>query len=149
MSENILNESSPSVQAHLGIIQNIIQRMASNSSACKTWCITIVSAILAMLADKQNTSLVWVAIFPTVLFGCLDIYYLSLEKGFRNAYNSFIKKLHNHTLTAEDLYTASPSGCLCSRIRESLVSFSVLGFYLPLTLLALFVNFVVHCRSLL
>ena len=53
-----LDETSPSVQAHLGIIQGVIQRMATNSAACKTWCITIVSAILVVVADKQNPNLV-------------------------------------------------------------------------------------------
>jgi hypothetical protein len=32
-------ENSQAIQAHLTIIQSIIQRMASNSSSCKTWCI--------------------------------------------------------------------------------------------------------------
>ncbi len=50
-----LTEESASVQSHLQIMQNIIQRMAMNSTSCKAWCITIVSAILVIIADKRKT----------------------------------------------------------------------------------------------
>jgi hypothetical protein len=138
-----LDETSPSVQAHLGIIQGVIQRMATNSAACKTWCITIVSAILVVVADKQNPNLAWVAAFPTVLFLALDTYYLALEKGFRNSYNSFIRKLHNGTMVAEDLYSIFPIGNQSRLQFDSFKSFSVWGFYLPLIILAVVVKFLV------
>ncbi len=48
---NITYES-PSVQSYLNILQSIISRMAANSSGCKTWCITLVSAIIPIIADK-------------------------------------------------------------------------------------------------
>src|SRR5207253_9922963 len=95
-----LNETSPSVQAHLGIIQNVIQRMGSNSSTCKTWCITIVAALLVVIADKNKPNVALLALFPTVLFAGLDVYYLALEKGFRHSYDNFIRKLHIQALTA-------------------------------------------------
>ena len=47
-----LDETSPSIQTHLGISQGVIQRMADNSTSSKAWCITIVSAILVIVADK-------------------------------------------------------------------------------------------------
>jgi len=33
-----IDGESPSIQTHLGILQGVIQRMASNSSSCKAWC---------------------------------------------------------------------------------------------------------------
>ena len=138
-----LDETSPSVQAHLGIIQGVIQRMATNSAGCKTWCITIVSAILVVVADKQNPNLAWIAVFPTVLFAALDAYYLALEKGFRNSYNSFIRKLHNGTLAAEDLYSIFSIGSQSRLQLEALKSFSIWGFYLPLIILAVVVKCIV------
>lgn len=94
-----LSETSPSVQTHLGILQNVIVRMASNSTAAKTWCITIVSAILVVVADKKKPDYALLALIPLILFMALDAYYLAMEKGFRNAYNSFIRRLHAGTLT--------------------------------------------------
>src|ERR1044071_1280932 len=93
-----LNETSPSVQAHLGIIQNVIQRMGGNSTACKTWCITIVAGLLIVIADKNKPHLALLALLPTLLFLGLDIFYLALEKGFRNSYNDFIRKVHMQAL---------------------------------------------------
>lgn len=48
---NITYES-PSVQSYLNILQSIINRMVANSSGCKTWCITLVSAVILIIADK-------------------------------------------------------------------------------------------------
>jgi len=44
--ESEFKENSQAVQSHLSIIQSVIQRMASNSTSSKAWCITLVSAIL-------------------------------------------------------------------------------------------------------
>lgn len=130
-----LNETSPSVQAHLGILQNIIQRMAANSTSSKTWCITLVSAILVIVADKGKPQYSFIALMPTILFLALDTYYLALEKGFRNSYNSFIKKIHNGTATADDLYSVGPSGNQSKLQIEALKSFSIWGFYITLIIM--------------
>lgn len=130
-----IDSDSPSIQSHLGIIQNIIQRMASNSSSCKTWCVTLVSAVLVIVADKGKPEYAWIAMLPTFVFAALDAYYLALEKAFRNSYNEFISKLHNKTLTEKDLYSVVPKGNMSLLQRESVKSFSVWGFYLSLAIL--------------
>ena len=135
MANNSIDESSPSVQAHLGILQSVIQRMAANSSSSKAWCITIVSAILVIVADKSKPDFAWIAILPTFLFMCLDVYYLALEKGFRASYSAFVKKLHDGSITSEDLYSISPAGNQSKHQWESFKSFSVWGFYIGLLLL--------------
>jgi hypothetical protein len=131
-----LDETSPSVQAHLGIIQNVIQRMATNSASSKTWCVTIVAAILVLIADKGKPQFVSLAVLPIVLFGVLDVYYLHLEKGFRNSYNEFIKKVHYQTLSPSDLFSLDPTGSTSQLIWAALKSFAVWGFYVPLLVLA-------------
>ena len=140
---NILTESSPSVQAHLGIIQNVIQRMASNSSQCKAWCITIVSAILVIVADKSKPDYAWIGLFPTILFLSLDTYYLALEKGFRATYNLFIDKLHSKQITSEDLYSVMPSGNIWSHRLKAITSFSIWGFYSGVIILIVITRYVV------
>jgi len=135
MPKNILTESSQSVQAHLGIMQSVIQRMASNSSSSKAWCITLVSAVLVIVADKGHPEFSWIAIMPTLLFLLLDAYYLSLEKSFRNSYNVFIKKLHDHKLKADDLYLVKPTGSIFKLFFSSLISFSIWPFYLLLLIM--------------
>jgi hypothetical protein len=134
-TNNCLNEASPSVQAHLGIIQGVINRMAANSSQCKAWCITIVSAILVIIADKGKPDFAWIALLPTILFMFLDTYYITLEKGFRESYNDFVRSLHTGSLSAEDLYAVCPKGNTHKHRRDSLASFSIWGFYIGLILL--------------
>lgn len=124
-----LSEESASVQSHLSIMQSVIQRMAANSTSCKAWCITIVSAILVLIADKNRPELAWLALLPTFLFMALDAYYLALEKAFRTSYNRFIKNLHDHALCSDDLFAVAPVGNMSSHQIESLKSFSVWGFY--------------------
>lgn len=133
--QSVVDGTSPSVQTHLGIIQAVIQRMSVNSTSSKAWCITIVSAILVIVADKSKPEFAWIAVMPTFLFMCLDTYYLALEKGFRASYNTFVKKLHEGTLLPEDLYSVIPEGNQSKHQWESLKSFSVWGFYIGLFIL--------------
>jgi hypothetical protein len=127
-----LRENSEAVEAHLTIMQSVIQRMAGNSTSAKTWCITLVSAVLVVVADKGKPQFAWLAVIPTVLFLVLDAYYLGLEKGFRKSYNTFIDKLHGRELKPADLYVVEPEGDLLKLGVEALRSFSVWPFYVTL-----------------
>ncbi len=75
---------------HLEFIQNIINRMNSNSFQIKEWMITIVSALLAFYASSGNEIYIFVAVAPTLLFWYLDAYYLQQERGFRKLYNDVL-----------------------------------------------------------
>lgn len=130
-----MNEASPSVQTHLGILQGVIERMAANSNSSKAWCITVVSAILVVVADKNKPDYALLALIPTLLFLALDTYYLAMERGFRNSYNSFVRKIHDGSLTLDDLYLVHPKGETSQLQIEALKSFSVWGFYIVLGLL--------------
>lgn len=133
-------ENSPSVQAHLGIMQSVINRMASNSTSCKAWCISLVSAILVIVADKGKPQFALIALIPTVLFCWLDAYYLALEKRFRESYRLFIEKLHGGKLVAADLYFVSPAGGKIKTFCAALMSFSVWSFYLALLVMIFLVK---------
>ena len=130
-----VNPESASIQTHLGILQNVIQRMAANSSASKAWCITLVSAVLVIVADKGKPDYAYIAFLPTLVFAALDAYYLALENAFRTAYNEFISKLHNKALTESDLYSVAPKGNMSELQWQSFKSFSVWGFYVSLAVL--------------
>ena len=141
--ENDYRENSQAVQSHLGIIQSVIQRMASNSTSCKAWCITLVSAVLVVVAGDNKPEYALIALIPSLLFLTLDAYYLALEKMFRNSYNSFIKKLHDDELTSNDLYAVSPEGNILRIFLGSLRSFSIWPFYLTLIAMILIVKYFV------
>lgn len=127
-----LNIESPAVQSYLGILQAVITRMATNSTSCKTWCITLVSAILVVVADKSKPDYALIALIPIVLFTFLDSYYLGLERGFRDLYNKFIKRLHTNEATIEDTFIVSPGGGtfhILGLAFKSSLSISVWPFY--------------------
>lgn len=132
VDQRTYGEESAAVQAHLGIVQSVIQRMASNSASCKAWCITLVAAILVIVADKGKPSYALIAAIPTLLFLVLDAYYLALERCFRASYNEFIDKVHGGRVVATDLYAVTPKGLLAKAVAQSLGSFSIWPFYVTL-----------------
>ena len=74
------------------MLQDIITRMANNSSNCKTWMMSIFTAIIALqLTVDALRPYLWVVLIPDVLFYYLDAYYLGLENDFRNLQSDFIK----------------------------------------------------------
>jgi hypothetical protein len=77
---------------HLKMVQTVISRMASNSFLIKGWCVTIVSAILALAAKEPNKLFIAVALFPVIMFWILDGYFLYQERLFRKLYES-VKKI--------------------------------------------------------
>ena len=130
MAENSsLNAESSAVQAHITIMQDVIRRMAENSRSCKLWCITIVAAILVLVAQAKNPTLALIALVPTLLFLILDTYYLSLEQRFRNSYDEFVENLHKGELPTSALYAIRPTGSVLGHFWKSLRSSSVLPFY--------------------
>lgn len=93
ISENS-NIAMEDVRQYLQMLQDIINRMASNSSNCKAWVITLFTAMSAlMIGVEVMRQWMWIILFPIVLFYFLDAHYLGLENDFRNLEASFIKKL--------------------------------------------------------
>jgi len=150
-SEQISQNTAPlvpdasAVQVHLGILQNIVSRMANNSASCKTWCITLVSAILVAIADKAEPDYAWIAVLPVLLFGVLDAYYLGQERAFRTSYNSFVAKIHSGQATTHDLFQVKPATD-SSVVRDSIQaisSFAVYPFYLTLFIMIVLTRLVI------
>lgn len=72
---------------HLEFIQGTINRMNKNTFQLKGWTITIVSALLALYANKPNIYYLIIAIIPVIAFGFLDAFYLQMERKCRGLYN--------------------------------------------------------------
>lgn len=122
----LLNEQS--AQTYLTLLQGVLNRFAANSSNCKTWCITLVSAILLYSADKKLAEGANIALIPTVLFFFLDAYYLSMERDVIAIYNSFV-----NAPTEDKLFKIAMSPSRCYRAKATayaLLSFSVFPCYL-------------------
>ena len=139
MSESTaLNHESSAVRTHLTIMQGVIQRMGENSRACKVWCVTLVSAILVLVAQTGDPRHALIALAPTALFFVLDAYYLALERGFRESYSAFVDKVHGGEVTTSDLYAVAASGSTAAGVVWAMFrSFSVLPFYVVVAAMVL------------
>ena len=130
MSERqILNEDSSAVQAHLTIMQGVISRMAENSRSCKVWCVTLVAAVLVLVARTGEPQHALIALVPTLLFLFLDAYYLALERAFIRSQNAFVEKLHCFKLKPTALYRVAPTDMGLLLVGRCLGSVSIWLFY--------------------
>ena len=130
MAENQpLNEDSSAIQAHLTMMQGVINRMAENSRSCKVWCVTLVAAVLVLVARTGEPQHALIAMVPTLLFLFLDSYYLALERSFIKAQNAFVKKLHQGELESSDVYRVAPTGMGLLLVGRCLGSVSIWLFY--------------------
>lgn len=87
-----LNEND--IHLYLQMLQDTIKRMASNSSSCKNWMLTLITALLAlMIGVDELREYVWLAAVPVVMFWGLDFYYLLLENQYREHETEFVKQL--------------------------------------------------------
>ena len=103
--------------------------MAENSRSCKVWCVTLVSAILVLVARTGEPRHALLALAPALLLFLLDAYYLALERTFRKSYEAFVAKLHKVSPEPGDLYVVKPVGMGIGLFAACLKSFSVWLFY--------------------
>ena len=83
----------------IGIIQDIIKRMAFNSFMIKGWAITLV--VVALLLRGTEKYQVWIAFIPLLVFWFLDAYFLWQERLYRKLYEWVI---NNRLKTDEYLF---------------------------------------------
>ena len=125
----IYDHESSSVQTHLRMLQDVIQRMAENSRSCKTWCVTVAAAVLFLVARSGVVWYVLIVLVPVFLFFILDVYYLYLERRFRLTYGDKLAKLRHGTYGAEDVFVVEPAAGSWRLLLRCLASPSVWSFY--------------------
>ena len=80
------------VHKEIDLIQNCINRMVSNSFLIKGWAITLVAALIALLADKVDAYVIAaLAIIILVCFWSLDAFFLKAEHFYRKKYEWVIQ----------------------------------------------------------
>ncbi|PZQ63246.1 MAG: hypothetical protein DI570_09795 [Phenylobacterium zucineum] len=118
--------------AHLNMIQAVIGRMATYSASVKTFCVTLVAAIIALTSSGQAQPWLPSLMLAIVLiFAVLDAYYLGLERAFRDHYAEVVDR---DVALAADLHISARITAV-NAIRRSIFSVSVLGFFVPLALI--------------
>ena len=130
------------VQAHISILQGIINRMAGNSANCKNWTVTLVAAMLVLLVDKNmQIPNAWICLIPVALFYLLDCYYLGLERLCISSQKAFLERIHNNKDCVENLYKVEELKDRCDQICntvKAMNSFSTTPFYLIVAIVVFF-----------
>lgn len=138
-----LNEED--VRQHLNMQQDIINRMAANSSNCKTWLVTIVAALTALQISQaavHNFGIVMLIV--TIMFWCLDAYYLMLERIHRDHEEQFVDavKKKEYDKVKELLYCFSTKDTTCKfgLVIDAMFSDSCAPLYITFGLITAFIT---------
>jgi hypothetical protein len=73
-------------ESYLQMVQSVITRLATQSTAVKTWCVTVTAALLGFGVKADTTVAAFIGFYVIVAFAALDAYYLCLERAYRALY---------------------------------------------------------------
>lgn len=121
----------------LGRYDAIVTRLAGTGVQVKTWCVTTVGAVSALAVNGENSSLFAVGLAITGLFMVLDVFYLRLERRFRDGANRLVQRVANDEIShlGEFFITNRPPRESRWTSFAALVSPSILPFYSMTTIL--------------
>lgn len=120
------------VQGFISQLDSIINRMGSNSANAKNWLMTIIAAAIAIQwSQDQLNNVLWLFV-PTFLFMLTDLYYLGMERHFKDLQKAFIDKVRaGENITDIVYFIPQTSKCeqVCNTFK-ALDSLSIWPFYL-------------------
>jgi sensor c-di-GMP phosphodiesterase-like protein len=131
--------------AHLGMIQGVINRLASNASSMKALAGTIAAAAIALYGTMNSTHWVFLAsaALPVIIFWLMDTRYLRIERAYRHLYDR-VRKGEQHeefSMEYQPFLTEIPS------FIELFGSWSVAWFYgvILVTFVVIYVGTITSC----
>ncbi|HEY2234886.1 MAG TPA: hypothetical protein VGK01_15550 [Candidatus Angelobacter sp.] len=133
---------NPAVAAHMNMLQGIISRLANNSASSKTWCLTLVGALVSLTGATHVSGIVTFALVPIVIFGFMDTMYLAQEKAYRDVHAHIVKRIRDGSYSISDAYDAKAPMAL-RHVGYSLASWSIFPVYGGLILM----YFIARCAG--
>ncbi|MEO0407800.1 MAG: hypothetical protein AAF289_10655 [Cyanobacteria bacterium P01_A01_bin.135] len=92
------------------LLQGVINRMASNSLEVKKFGVTVWTAIVGFGVSNNNGGFFKLALAAVVIFGILDLYYLFLERKFRDNYNRLVRLISGYGSPQEQQWATAVKG---------------------------------------
>jgi len=136
------NLSSQEFLSYIGMLQQNISRMATNSNSCKSMCVAIVAALCAV-TNLKGCSLFGVGMIAIAIFCYIDCMYLSLEKSYRDKFNNAVASAKNNAFAEEKLFDMSPGKYDDFKsLKTAFKSWSVWQVYTALTVALIIVSVV-------
>ena len=124
--------SRSEVQSFISQLDSIINRMANNSANAKNWLMTLLAAAIAIQwTQSQLENVLWLLV-PTALFMLTDMYYLGMERHFKDIQKEFIKNVRAGSDIKDTVYKI-PKTTKCDQVCNTfstIDSLSIWPFYL-------------------
>jgi predicted PurR-regulated permease PerM len=92
------------------MLQNAIARMANNSLEVKKVGITVWAAVVGFGFTNRSAALFVLAFVAFALFGVLDVYYLYLERKFRDNFNRLARILSGYIISEDQEWIEKVKG---------------------------------------
>lgn len=138
---------------YISLLQENINRMSNQSANCKTWTITIVSAMIVLLVQtKQAPFYLMYCYLPILMFCFVDICYLATERAFRIIENQFIilLKASSDTKVSEKVLSSLYTFHVSEEVKrnhlrwKAIRSWSIWPFYSALMVIVLVLSIVLN-----
>ena len=113
---------------HLEMVQGLITRMAGYGASFKSYCITVVTAVIGFALTLHRPAVAALALLPVLAFASADAQYLRVERRFRDLFNLIRKEGWEAMPTFEINLRSPPAQSYFSAVT----SWSIVGFYAPL-----------------
>ena len=92
------------------MLQSAIARMANNSLEIKKVGLTVWAAIVGFGFTTTNRYLFLLGFVAFALFGVLDLYYLYLERKFRDNFNRLTRMISGYSTSEDDAWSETVKG---------------------------------------
>jgi hypothetical protein len=115
---------------HLEMLQSLITRMAGYGASFKSYCITVVTAVIGFALTAHKPNIIWLALLPLLAFALADAQYLRVERRFRGVFNL----VRQESWEQMPSFTINLEQAPAESYLRAALSWSIIGFYAPLTI---------------
>ncbi|PWD85351.1 hypothetical protein [Ignatzschineria cameli] len=133
---NVKIIESPVFLHHLTFLQNIINRMGSNSFIIKTLAISFIGIVFSFVSTPSYIYMI-IGIFIILMLSFLDSYYLRLERFFRRSYLQLIKNIEITPIDKLLIIEVNKEELKEISWYKVFFSTSIIGYYLPLLIIVI------------
>jgi len=121
------------------MIQSVIARIAGNGATLKNYCVTLATAVAGLAVTIKEPMAALLALLPILICWVLDARYLCLERGYRNLF----EEARTGDWDAQPTFSLQPEKLTRAGMRETICSWSIIIFYLPLALVVVLVSIII------
>jgi hypothetical protein len=142
-----LPPENAAVTTQITLLQGIINRLATNSSSCKTWCLTLVSALFSFAGATRTPAIAGFALVPVVIFGFVDTMYLAQERAYRDLYEEIVTEIRDSKYTVARAFSANAART-STHVKDAFASWSIWPVYGVLILVIIGYGVAAYCGVL-